>query len=233
VEDENITKMIKEKEDGKKVKEQLLKNKETLIAQMNNELEKIQESSLKFACFLKLSAITPYNDAMVDYMNKLIREEEDVVNADSGQSDVQLRALEMELESYKANVAILMKKIEEGDKISAANELPDIEQLIKDLYNLKHSGEYIRKAFETNTGFQRDVTTTTTKYVESKQSWLKRTRDFVQRNNPFKAAVVQEDSAEVMEPLRTAEEAEPVVISTAPAAVPGKVKEYKRGKKKK
>jgi GTPase SAR1 family protein len=172
VEDENILLLIDQKISEKEVKEHLLKNTEKKIDEMNSELKIIQDASVKFACFLKLSAITPYNDAMVDYMNQLIREEKEMINAQTGRGEARLCSLVEDLKSYKAKVEILMKNIDEGDKTSAAAELPDIEHLFEDLRNLKHSGKFIRDALETNNRSQSFVTSATIKYVESKHSWL-------------------------------------------------------------
>jgi hypothetical protein len=143
--DESIREQINQKSSEKDKKEELLKSLERKIDEMREEQETIQESSVRFACFLKLSAITTYNDAMVDYMNQMIREEIDLLNVDDGRSDARLRSLKEGLDSYKKKVAILWETKNEGDKTSAAYELPDIESLVTDLRNLKHSGEYIER----------------------------------------------------------------------------------------
>ncbi len=115
---------------------------------MRSDEKIIKEASVKSACVLKLSAITPYNDAIVDFMNHLIREEKDIVNMDPGRGEAGLRSLEGCLKAYQTEVNILMENLYMGGKTSAANELPDIEHLFTDLRNLKHSGKFTQDVLE-------------------------------------------------------------------------------------
>jgi hypothetical protein len=145
IEDKNVTKMLGEKKSDKARKEELLRSILSTVDVMNAELKTIRDASAKFACFLKRCAITPYNDAMVPYLKHLIKEHKDAGN------DQRMRDLEAEMKAYMERIDILMRNMEEGDKMTAQNELPDIEQLFRDLRQLKHSGQYIRDALSNQT----------------------------------------------------------------------------------
>jgi hypothetical protein len=167
VEDTNILQMIDQKNSEKDKREQLLKITEKKIAEMRSEERIIKEAFVKSACFLKLSSIASYNDAMVDLMNHLIREEKDIVNEDPGRGKARLRSLEGDLKAYQTEVAILMENLNMEGETSAASELPDIEHLFTDLYNLKNYGRFIRDALESLNKSQSSATPT--KYVKIKK----------------------------------------------------------------
>ena len=72
------------------------------IDELDTELRAVQDACIKFALFLKHNAITPYNDAMVAYLNHLIIEEGRKV-ACGGKNKVR-ESLKMQLLCYEQQV---------------------------------------------------------------------------------------------------------------------------------
>ena len=143
---EKITKMIETEADAQEIKQAKIKELDNFNAEFESEAKTIVEYSLKFAHFLKTSSITPYNDATVAYKKHLIKEEEDKMAAGQ-ESEGRLIAMKESLRTYEKNIDILKIKMTEGAEISKA-ELANIEQMVEELCNLKHSGNFIKEALE-------------------------------------------------------------------------------------
>ncbi len=105
VEDQIIVKDLESTCSAAEMKQKLIDRKHQLIDELNVELNIIHEATLKFAMFLKSNAITPYNDAMEDYLNHLIHEEKSRVAC--GGSRKVLDSLETQLQDYKHQVTNL------------------------------------------------------------------------------------------------------------------------------
>ena len=124
------------------VRQQLSENKKPIISlheqsekdQLKDEHKQLLESIAKFASFLKRYAITPYNDAMDDYLKVCIKTHEE-------KTDIKLRFQNMQ-DRYSTYV-------QRCDSVNeSCNTNPktpqDIKQLIDDLFALKNVGSAIR-----------------------------------------------------------------------------------------
>jgi len=146
--DTSVKEMVDRSISAKAIKEQMIKKQERDIEEMNKELGEIKQACVKFACFLKLNAITPYNDAMAEYLNHLIKEERDKVSI--GGSDRTLNSLEATLIEYHENTKILETSMSDVDS-NVLDEILSpihIRTIVHELYMLEHSGSKIKEALD-------------------------------------------------------------------------------------
>lgn len=80
VEDDHIKKLIDEKKSDQEVISEFLKRVEKRINDLKKEQDKIIEISAKLANFLKQNAIVPFNDAFLDYLKHIIKQEREKYN---------------------------------------------------------------------------------------------------------------------------------------------------------
>jgi hypothetical protein len=73
--DVNVEKEIEEKLSFQEKKEALIKTYQTRINDLKKEKETINKINVKFAQFLRQSAIAPFNDAYADYLDHFISDE--------------------------------------------------------------------------------------------------------------------------------------------------------------
>ena len=81
IKDENIQNLLESKKSDEEKQKELIHIYESRIMEMNAEKFTITIVSVKFGHFLKVNAITPYNDAMEDYLEMLIGQERQKVDA--------------------------------------------------------------------------------------------------------------------------------------------------------
>ncbi|RMZ89771.1 hypothetical protein DV736_g3019, partial [Chaetothyriales sp. CBS 134916] len=125
-----------------KAKELAIKAKENLIAELQIEHRTIQEAAAQFSVYLKSISITPYNDATLEYLDHLIKEERSKVGY--GGSPERLDGLEKDRTQYAEFVKTMTQSIEvgQGYRILDADGVYD---LVQGLYNLPHSGHDLKK----------------------------------------------------------------------------------------
>jgi GTP-binding protein EngB required for normal cell division len=146
--DPNIEQQINTKEEGKRQQEKFIQDLNQEIIKLKNEQEIINKASAKFACFLKQNAISAYNDAIADYLDVLIREEKNKINA--GGDDKTLLGLEQMKRDYTEQVKILDDAIKQGgDQITITPD--DIKELEQKLLNLEINGKDLREIMKVST----------------------------------------------------------------------------------
>ncbi|RMZ76278.1 hypothetical protein DV737_g4889, partial [Chaetothyriales sp. CBS 132003] len=125
-----------------KAKELAIRAKENLIAELQKEHRTIQEAAAKFSIYLKSISITPYNDATLEYLDHLIKEERSKVGY--GGSRERLDGLEKDRTQYAEFVKTMTQSIKAGQgyRILDADGVYD---LVQGLYNLPHSGHDLKK----------------------------------------------------------------------------------------
>lgn len=143
VEDESVKDSLNQKLNANQMKQKMIENKKNEIAEYDEELNQIQEASAKFACFLKNNAITPYNDAMLEYMDHLIKEEKSKTSV--GGSDKVLKSLEKTRAAYEKQIFVLDEAMRQGKGVKVLSP-EEVEGLVKKLYKLKHNGKALEKA---------------------------------------------------------------------------------------
>jgi hypothetical protein len=77
--DQSVQNMINSKRSNVEKVNICIDEMKSKIKQLNREQEQITSVSVKFGCFLKNNAISPYNDALKEYIQLLIRLEKDKV----------------------------------------------------------------------------------------------------------------------------------------------------------
>ncbi|CAG8589832.1 3567_t:CDS:1 [Funneliformis mosseae] len=143
--DKSVQDLIKNKQSFQESKALFLKNIQQRRTQLENEQKKITEINVKFAKFLRQSAIATFNDAYADYLDHFIREEKVKKNIDrANYNDAFLERLEQSKKEYLEKVKVIKKATE----ISNPSETPispnDIVNLEKELYHLKLNGEELK-----------------------------------------------------------------------------------------
>lgn len=145
VESESVKKSLNENISAAELKQNMIDEKNQLIKEQDDELKQIEVASVKFACFLKHNAITPYNDAMLEYMDHLIGEEKKKMSA--GGTKKTLEQMQLGRASYENQIKILDKEMSIGDSTNILNPT-EVEKLVKHLYKLKHNGACIKASLD-------------------------------------------------------------------------------------
>jgi hypothetical protein len=144
VTDSFVEQELRQNSSSTQVQEKLLQSKVRAIKAFNREHEAIKQATSKFTLFLRHNSITPYNDATVEYLDFLIKDEKSKV-----QVGAEPRRLE-ELERYRAEhlqmVHVLTQNVEHG-----RTQVPDeagMNRLISKLFDLPHFGGSLRQIRE-------------------------------------------------------------------------------------
>lgn len=116
--------------------------KKVFIAAIEAEHNEIEEAAVRFCIFLKKNSITPYNDATLEYLGVMIREQSGIVNA--GGDPEKLEALEKYRDEYKEKVKILTTKMNRGDDSELMSE-QEVHEKVLQLYSLKYYGDDLRE----------------------------------------------------------------------------------------
>ena len=103
------------------------------------EQQPITVGCAKFACFLKKYAMTPFNEALVEYMAYIIRVER---SKEGGTDDNTLRAVEDMREEYRKQCRIF--DFESGNDEQLA--VDRILNILTKLYKMKHTIEMLHEA---------------------------------------------------------------------------------------
>ena len=143
IEDENIKSQMTQKLSVAEAKQIALKGLEDRINAYEQEQKRIEQATARFACFLKNNAITPYNDAILEYMDHQIREEQDKVIA--GGDPKIYEGMKTTRNGYKMQFDILEEEIAKGGfgKVLTPKEVGDeVDQLCK----LHHFGQKLKDA---------------------------------------------------------------------------------------
>lgn len=100
---------------------------------------------MKFAAFLRENCITPYNDAFKEYLKYLIKLETDRANKTEVDNNI-IQNLKDTMRDYEEQVKIMDESLKNKnfENVSAK----DIENLEQELYNLKLTGEQIKKSMQ-------------------------------------------------------------------------------------
>ena len=122
--------------------EAAIKAKQTTIAEFKHEHKEIQKAAVQFSLWLKHHSITPYNDATLEYLDHLIKEETSKVQI--GGNRQRLDSFEQYRREYKELVKVFETNLEQGknEELLDAN---GVDKIVKQLYSLKHYGSDLRK----------------------------------------------------------------------------------------
>lgn len=115
--------------------------KKEAIEEFKLEHRQVQEAAIQFGFFLKRHAITPYNDATIEYLDMLIDQERQKIKA--GGSNQRRGKLEKEKAEYLQRVEVLEKAMRQGDESKLLGDT-GVAQLVESLYGLPHFGDDLR-----------------------------------------------------------------------------------------
>lgn len=140
--DSAIEQKLKDHANDVTLRETALTQHERRIAQYKKEREIIRDAAAKFGVFLRKNSLAPYNDALIAYLDYLIKEEQ--IKVQVGGNDKRLRSLTEERHKHTEAIEIITRdmnsmKAQRNDLSEAA-----IESLVQKLYSLEHSGITLR-----------------------------------------------------------------------------------------
>jgi len=129
------------------LQEEAIRMKKTAIAAYEIEHRKVQEAGIQFGFFLKRHAITPYNDATLEYLDHLIDQEK--MKVQNGGTKKALDDLEKYKREHIQKVDALQKAMDKGDSGDVLDD-KEVRQRIDTLYDLPHFGKDLKKIVTTN-----------------------------------------------------------------------------------
>jgi hypothetical protein len=129
------------------LQEEAIRMKKTAIAEYEIEHRMVQEAGIQFGFFLKRHAITPYNDATLEYLDHLIDREK--MKVQNGGTKKALDDLEKYKREHIQKVDTLQKAMERGDSGEVLDD-KGVLQLIVTIYGLPHFGKDLKKIVATN-----------------------------------------------------------------------------------
>ncbi|KAF2233614.1 hypothetical protein EV356DRAFT_533617 [Viridothelium virens] len=118
-----------------------LKQHEQRIHEYEQERETIRTAAAKFAVFLSNNSLAAYNNALIDYLDYLIKEEQ--IKVQAGGSDTRLLSLTDERQKHKEAIQLI-----DANKHSKANNIDlsegGVDKIVTQLYGLKHFGTTLK-----------------------------------------------------------------------------------------
>ncbi|KAI1775918.1 hypothetical protein F4818DRAFT_458046 [Hypoxylon cercidicola] len=131
------------------IKEQGIRSRQAKIAEFEAELEKIRNAAARFGLFLKQNSIVPYNDAMIRYLDELIKEEHQTVkfhksqDATAEKNELRLQDLKKSRREYQERIKVLEEQIKSASSAALLDE-QGVEDLVKELYALPTWGQNLQ-----------------------------------------------------------------------------------------
>ncbi|KKK14299.1 hypothetical protein ARAM_000797 [Aspergillus rambellii] len=127
-----------------KAKEKAIQALRNNIVELKQEHTQIQTAAAKFSLYLKQNSITHYNDATIEYLEHLIKDERTKVR--TGQSRQRLESLEKDLDNYKKFVDTMEQGKDGSDSCETYIPLNEagVAKLVQTLYNLPHYGQMLK-----------------------------------------------------------------------------------------
>lgn len=143
--DENVKLQISKMNSDQEAQKEVIKLLEAKVTQLKIEQIKINETSIKFAQFLRQNSIAAYNDAYAEYLDHFIKEEKIKKSSDpTHYNDQILDELEKTRRNYIEQVEIIKEAIKNNDPSISQISPDEIANLEKQLYNLQINGETLK-----------------------------------------------------------------------------------------
>ena len=140
--DQNVERQSEDEATNSETNERHMRSLEDCIKALEAEKRQVAKVSTKFACFLKHSAIAPYNDAISDYLDHLIEHERGKKSTCGNWS--KLVRLEKMKSMYEEELMILEKAINDSKSDLNVPSVEEIMMLHNDLCRL-HIGNPLLK----------------------------------------------------------------------------------------
>ncbi|KAI1414195.1 hypothetical protein F5Y13DRAFT_160001 [Hypoxylon sp. FL1857] len=158
VTDAAVRQQLKAHADDVSLREAALHDLDKRISEYKVEHGQIQQAAAMFGLFLKKYSITPYNDATLEYLDMLIKDEKGKIHAAQQQgmsasgNQKRLNAIETDRQRHVELVEALTTSMDDS-KSSQQRVLDpaDVDHLVKKLYGLKHFGQNLKSVKNTIT----------------------------------------------------------------------------------
>ncbi|KAN0070520.1 hypothetical protein V8E54_011389, partial [Elaphomyces granulatus] len=150
VKDNEIEKQMKKNADDVTLRQTAIKKLKELILEYEEEQGEIQNAAAQFCMFLKKHSLTPYNDATLEYLDFLIKEERVKVQAAEAKGILaktnvkRLEALEEDRRKHEELIKVLTSHLNSNDTNWQPLTEEGAEELVQKLYGLKHFGKNLR-----------------------------------------------------------------------------------------
>ncbi|TKA78719.1 hypothetical protein B0A55_04535 [Friedmanniomyces simplex] len=139
--DSGIQQQLANHADDVTLKQTAIAQLEERVSEYRQEREIIRDAAAKFCVFLKNNSLAPYNDALIAYLDFLIKEEQAKVQA--GGNDIRLLSLTQERHKHQEAIEVITRNM---DSKAVWNDLSEggVDRMVQGLYNLKHFGDNLR-----------------------------------------------------------------------------------------
>ncbi|KAF4949030.1 hypothetical protein FGADI_9315 [Fusarium gaditjirri] len=131
------------------LKAEAIRTKKEAIEEFKLEHRQVEEAAIQFGFFLKRHAITPYNDATIEYLDMLIDQERQKMQV--GGSKQRHKKLEKQKAGYLQRVEVLEKAMKQGDESKLLDD-KGVAHLVESLYGLPHFGDDLRNIVKIQEG---------------------------------------------------------------------------------
>ena len=140
--DGTIEQKLKDHANDITLRETALTQHQERLAQYKEEREIIRDAAAKFGVFLRKNSLAPYNDALIAYLDYLIKEEQ--IKVQAGGNNKRLQTLWEERHKHTEAIEIITREMD--SKKAQQNDLTeaDIESLVQKLFSLIHFGNSLR-----------------------------------------------------------------------------------------
>lgn len=123
------------------------------IDEHQKELEEIRNAASQFGIFLKKNSIAPYNDAMIAYLDGLIKEERNLIgfSKSSGialpENEKRLEGLEKSKDEYVVRIKLLEDQMADSEDVELLDD-QGVDDMVNKLYSLPQWGSRLQKMRE-------------------------------------------------------------------------------------
>ena len=139
--DNGIQQQLNNHADDITLKQTAIAQHEKRVKEYKQEREIIRSTAAKFCVFLKNNSLVPYNDALIAYLDFLIKEEQAKVQA--GGNNKRLLSLTEERHKHEEAIKVITKHMNSN---TTWNDLSEggVDRMVQGLYNLKHFGKNLQ-----------------------------------------------------------------------------------------
>lgn len=123
------------------LRETALTQHEQRIAEYKREREIIRDAAAKFGVFLRKFSLAPYNDALIAYLDYLIKEEQ--IKVQAGGNNKRLLSLTEERHKHTEAIEVITRNMKSKANWDDLRE-GAIDRLVQQLYKLKHFGTTLK-----------------------------------------------------------------------------------------
>lgn len=139
--DSAIEQKLKSHANDVTLRETALTQHEQRIAEYKKEREIIRDAAARFGVFLRKYSLAPYNDALIAYLDYLIKEEQ--IKVQAGGNSKRLLSLTEERHKHTEAIEVITRSM---NSQANWNDLSEgaVDRIVQQLYSLKHFGTTLK-----------------------------------------------------------------------------------------